>query len=188
MAAMTGFGHHDAWEKLTLGVLNPANVVSVTTSGVYHLNPLETPISGAQALQIHVGSLHYADGYDMFYWVEFRANTGWDMGFTAPWGNGGRVLTYGAPAGGVLIDFAPDPGKSWGPFAIQANIPQRAPPPPDNIAYHPLPLGERFYDADAKIGVYRLSQSNQGANVYVALGDPPPTSAASAAALKWPSW
>jgi hypothetical protein len=188
MAAMTGFGHHNAWEKLSLGVLNPANVVSVTTSGIYYLNPLETPISSAQALKIHVGSLHYANAYDMFYWIEFRANTGWDMGFSAPWGNGGQVLTYGAPNGGVLINFAPDPGSFCCSFAIQANIPPRAPPPPDNIAYHPLPFGERFYDPDAKIGIYRLSQTGQGANVYVAIGDPPATSAASIAALKWPSW
>ncbi|MBV8524701.1 MAG: hypothetical protein JOY71_21720 [Acetobacteraceae bacterium] len=188
MAAMVGFGHHNAWEKLTLGVLDSANVVSVTSSGVYHLNPLETPVTGTQALKIHVGPLHFANGYDMLYWIEFRANTGWDRGFpSTPW-DGGQAQTYPAPNGGVLVDFAPDPGKAWGPFAVLTNIPPLAPPPPDNIVYHPLPYSDRLYDPDAKIAIYRLSQTSQGANVYVALDDAPVLSAASIATLKWPSW
>src|SRR5215472_2754570 len=177
MSAWAGFGHHNAWEKLTLGPLRSPNVINVTSSGTYTLNPLESSAGGTQVLKIPAGKLHYDNGYNMYYYVEFHANTGWDRGFVLPnFAGGGSWSSFPAPNGGVLIKFAADPGLPWGPFVIQTNIPLVNPAPPDNIQYYPLPAGKTFVDADAHISIRTVNTTANNATVAITVVRPPPAS------------
>lgn len=73
-------GHYNAFQKERLGWLGaigmPA-ITTVTTSGRYTLEPLETQTTGVKALKIRQGT-DPASGQAVWYYLEYRQPTGFD--------------------------------------------------------------------------------------------------------------
>ena len=115
-----GVGHFNAYQKERLGWLNygssPA-IQTVTSSGTFFINSLQTSGTGAKALKILKAA---TSSGSVFYYVEARTQAGFDAGY-AP----GVLMTTGNSANGdssLQVDFDPvtagfdpmlDPGQSF---------------------------------------------------------------------------
>ena len=114
-SVMGGGGSYTASERDYLGWLN-GRVTTVTTSGIYSLDPTEIPQSGALALKIPVGN--------KVYWLEYRYPSDPDTfieGSACDW-QGVQVRESPADNSGIssLLEFGPDTscaslawGSSW---------------------------------------------------------------------------
>ena len=114
-SVMGGGGSYTASERDYIGWLN-GRVTTVTTSGIYSLDPTEIPQSGALALKIPVGN--------KVYWLEYRYPSDPDTfieGSACDW-QGVQVRESPADNSGIssLLEFGPDTscaslawGSSW---------------------------------------------------------------------------
>ena len=149
-------GHFNAFHKERLGWLDSHQVVDVTASGTFTVEPFETSAGGVKVLKI-LKSIDPLTLRRTFYYVEFRQAIGYDA-FMSGWTNvvSGVSIHLGQEGSGNavhLLDMTPET-TSW---------------------YDPaLTSGRTFADAAAGIAITTNAVSSAGAMVSIALNPSTP--------------
>ncbi len=142
MGASTG-RHFNAIHKDTQGWLTGGNLRTITTSGRYTLEPIETATSGLKALKIRRGR-----GINL--WLEYRQPIGYDAGHPFQ-------STYGL---GLRLDDAVYPAKSF----------QIDPTPPTDQVTASLSVGQSFTDPMTGTTITTVAQTPTDLTVDVTVG------------------
>ena len=149
-------GHYNAFQKERLGWLTPSQILTVSGSGTYAIEPYETLTGGVKALKV-LKSVDAA-GKRTYYYVEFRQPIGYDA-FMSGWTNmisGVSIHTGSESAGNTiyLLDMTPETA-SW---------------------YNPaLTAGRTFTDATAGVSITTLTAGPAGATLSITLASTAPT-------------
>lgn len=145
-----GQGHASARRKALQGWFNPVSnrLVTVTRSGTYRLEPLETNTGGVKALEV-------ARGGDFPLYLEYRQPLGADAAFGASANVFTGLLVH---AGWGLLDLTP-PAGSYGPT-----------PPTDAQLTPVLPVGASWVDPLTGTRLEVLHRDAAGLTVDVTLG------------------
>lgn len=146
-------GHFSAYQKERLGWIGTGSqppVHTVTSSGTYWLDPMETPGGTAKTLKIYQSG---ASGSRTYYYVELRRGIGADswLAGNANMMNGVVVHTGSESSGNTSDELDQTPETNT--FTDAA-----------------LTVGRAFTDAAAGVTISPLSVSNTGATVEVDLG------------------
>jgi hypothetical protein len=149
-----GSGHFKLVTKHLLGWLTdtgPLRMQTVTTSGDYELQPLESSQPGVKGLAIAVGTRKAP----VFYYLEYRQPLGFDASLL--WVDpanvfNGVVFGYGAVIGSELLRMVP---------------PLPDDPSPSIIRTPALPVGQTYVDATANVQITVLSTDSAKAVVRV---------------------
>ena len=144
-------GHFNAFHKERIGWLAPGQVITVTGSGSYTVEPLETSTGGVKALKI-LKSVDPATGMRTFYYLELRQGIGYDA-FMSGWVNvmNGVVIHTGSESSGrdgYLLDMTPETASWYDPA---------------------LTAGRSFADPNAGISVTTISAGATGATVSIVM-------------------
>ena len=78
-------GHYNAFQKERLGWLTPSQILNVSGSGTYAIEPYESLTGGVKALKV-LKSIDPSTGQRIYYYVEFRQPIGYDA-FMSGWTN-----------------------------------------------------------------------------------------------------
>jgi hypothetical protein len=154
-----GTGHYNAFMKERLGWIGSADspsVTTVTSSGVYLLEPLSAPSTGgAKALRI-LKSVDPATGARTWYYIEARQAIGYDAALTSL---GTNVF------GGVIIQTA---------STSDANSSDLLDMTPSTYSWydHALSVGATYTDEAAGLSIAPTAVGTTGASVLVTLAAP----------------
>lgn len=132
-------GHFDALHKERLGWLDGADIATITGSGTYRLQPLETSSIGVKALNISRG-----DGTVLS--VEYRQPIGYD-----------RDLDDPAVFSGALLHVSGDGGKT---FLVD-------PTPPAYVRENVLRPGASFIDAQSGVRLTTTDATSEKLTIKV---------------------
>jgi MYXO-CTERM domain-containing protein len=132
----SGCYHMDGFQKAYQNWISGCNVVKVTSSGTFTLQPLEKACAGVQLLQIPLGkqrviAMGGVSAPITSYYVELRAPVGLDAGLMTP-----RVLVT---VGGDIAESRGRGGRNW---LVDMN-PQTA-----SVMDAALPVGKMYADPD----------------------------------------
>lgn len=150
MGGSTRRGHFNAPHKDFVGWFSSSNILNVSASGTYVLEPIETATDGLKALKIRRSSSNYLD----YLFVEYRQPIGFDTSFNRMSGTdvfeGALLHTHraGSAHSTLLIDPTP-PGNPWASA---------------------LPVGGVFADPESGVRIEVLSVMPDGLTVDVRLG------------------
>jgi hypothetical protein len=155
MMGLTSVGHFNAFQKERLGWLNYGNspaIQSITTAGTYWIEGYGTASNGGpKALKILKST---AGGQRTYYYVESRAQLGFDSGF----------------APGVTVHTG---SEATGNSSYQVDL------APTNSGFDSLlDPGQTFADGSIDLAITTLSADNAGAFVQVSYPGVPCSSAA----------
>ena len=147
--------HFNAFQKERLGWLgygsSPA-LTTVTASGSYTINSMETNSAGSKALKIARGTTGY------YFYVEARRGLGFDAGLTSNANVTNGVVVHLAMSADSnssdLLDMTAGT-SSWSDPALTA--------------------GQSFFDSTSGVTITVSSASSSGAVVAVSFGGPAPT-------------
>lgn len=111
-------GHYNAFQKERLGWLAPSQILNVTDTGTYTIEPYETLTGGTKALKI-LKSTDPSTGARTYYYVEFRQALGADA-FMSGWTNvmSGVSVHTGAESNAnssYLLDMTPETSTWYDP-------------------------------------------------------------------------
>ena len=142
-------GHYNAFQKERLGWLTPSQILNVSGSGTYAIEPYETLTGGVKALKV-LKSVDPATGRRTYYYVEFRQPIGYDA-FMSGWTNvmsGVSIHTGSESAGNTtyLLDMTPETASWYDPA---------------------LTAGRTFTDAAAGVSITTLTAGPSGATVSI---------------------
>jgi hypothetical protein len=148
-------GHFNAFQKERLGWLDYGNsppITTVTASGTYTIEPLESGTPGAKALKI-LKSIDPATGKRTFYYIEYRQPLGFDA-FIASNLNvrSGVIVHTGSETSGNTSDLL-DMTASTASWSDPA-----------------LTLGQTFHDPDAGVRITPVWVNGTNAGVDVTVG------------------
>lgn len=148
-------GHFNPFQKERLGWLAPSQIISVTGSGTYSIEPYAALSGGAKALKI-LKSVDVTTGARTYYYVEFRQPVGYD-GFMNGWTNvtNGVSIHTGSESGGntsYLLDMTPETTTWYDPALV---------------------TGRTFSDPAAGVSITTLAASASGATVSVVVPSAP---------------
>jgi len=149
----------NAIHRTTLGWLPSSNTQIVTTNGTYSIVPLEWRTAQKQQIQIVIPK----QGKKTFpnYYLEFRQSYGWDdfqetSLYGVPWAVEGVMIRQGSFSLAALDTFLMDA------------TPNSIDEPSGKTRFdQPLPVGQVFYDAEARVKITTLSVGSTGATVKV---------------------
>ena len=149
-------GHYNAFQKERLGWLTPSQILTVSGSGTYAIEPYETLTGGVKALKV-LKSVDAA-GKRTYYYVEFRQPIGYDA-FMSGWTNmisGVSIHTGSESAGNTtyLLDMTPETASWYDPA---------------------LTAGRTFTDATAGVSITTLTAGPAGATLSITLASTAPT-------------
>jgi hypothetical protein len=149
-------GHFSAYQKERLGWLGTGSqppIQTVTSSGAYWLDPMETPGGTAKALKIYQSG---ASGSRTYYYVELRRGVGVDA-----W-----LATNSNMMNGVVVHTGSE---------SSANTSDELDQTPETSTFNDaaLTVGRAFTDPSAGVTITPLSVSNIGATVEVDFGGSP---------------
>ena len=144
-------GHFNAFQKERLGWFAASQVLTVSSSGTYAIEPYESLTGGVKALKV----LKSVDGSGRrtYYYVEFRQPLGYDA-FMSSWPNmtSGVSIHTGSESGGnttYLLDMTPETASWYDPA---------------------LTAGRTFTDATAGVSITTLTAGPSGATVSITVG------------------
>ena len=138
--------HFNAFQKERLGWLNynvSPPITTVQSDGLYWISPYETHNSDPKALKI-LKSID-SSGHPTYYYVEYRANLGFDAGMS------GVILHIGTESNGSS-------SYSWDLDQVTT------------ASDWVLNVGQTYSDPTAGVTIALLSQDSTGANVSVTFG------------------
>ncbi len=148
-------GHLNAFQKERLGWLNYGGsppIQTITQSGSYHIDPLEPTGTAPKALKVLAST--DSGGLRTFYYVEARANTGFDAGISP------GVLVHTGYEGSGNSSYETDLDPLGSSFDVL------------------LDPGQTYTDAAAGVSISAASVDSTGATVSVSVNAPACTASA----------
>lgn len=155
----TSNGHFNAFNKEQLGWIKPSEqeVVTVTNSGSYSLEPYETaPAGAAKGLRIKRGT-DEASGQPLWYYIEYRQPIGFDSFLEGQTGITDGVVFHAVTGDDLssvqLLDMTPDSENS-------------------DLIDAALVAGNTYEDIEAGISITTEWADSTGASVHVSFAEP----------------
>jgi len=167
-------GHFNAYHKETFGWLDSSNIITVTTSGTYTIEPFETATAGPKIIKIPRDKDGTGKTISWLY-LEFRQLLGFDKDYNF-W------LSYSPnPTNGALIHY-PYPIRPWPSWpdliaAYTSYLLDTTPESQSNEVYDrsdsALEVGKTFTDSAYGITIRTVSKTASSLSVEINLGQPP---------------